>query len=199
MKIGTNNNKATPGDFSAIVEDEQIFIPVSIWNFLKEQRLTNLEDFVSHVISFPSAWAFHLNWNVTDVIKAGESLVEQLHGKLPERFTKPAPQRAFGAVESPLPTYQANEFRFFYGCMLLAHVHGGSYKDDVISIDLNDDQGYIVIDRKKNGNPVIYAKTPDHSTIFRSHGEKGCLYKHVANLVRNEMWSLVEGDGYDSD
>lgn len=103
--ILVRSQKSIPGNFNVERSGELLFIPEDVATMLEQLSIYTVEEFLSYIFSFPSQIAITLKWDIEDVYKARDVLVEQLRGVVNEVFLNPtlSPPHPYGALPPHSP------------------------------------------------------------------------------------------------
>ena len=105
LRIASNDRRAVPGNFGAVVGGTTLFLPIEVVSALKSHDVMTAEEFVSYVQTFPTAIAQDLSWNISDVQRGLAILTSQLRGLIPDDMLDPKDvrgRRPYGALDPRL-------------------------------------------------------------------------------------------------
>ena len=90
-----------PGEFGAEVADNVLRLPELVASSFRAVGARDAIDALSYLEAFPTAIANQLQWNVSDVVHAGDMLKKQLRGHIADELLAPSEptQRVYGAIK----------------------------------------------------------------------------------------------------
>lgn len=100
LVASVSEKHAYPSDFGAKVSGTTLLVPENVASALKRLSVRSAEEFVSYLRTFPSALAQELGWDVSEVVKAREALVNELRGIVSDELldSPPPRRRGYGAL-----------------------------------------------------------------------------------------------------
>lgn len=95
--------EASVHDFGAMVANDHVTVPRSVWAALQRLSIRNVDQFVNVLYEAPGEVAAQLSWPMPTVVCARERLVRQLDGKVESTLLHPLPpmEVSFGALPPP--------------------------------------------------------------------------------------------------